>query len=260
MKNSCCLFLILLFVILPFSISSLTSCASSGIQQSKQKELAMANQRVGEEQYRNGNYTAALKSLLEAQKTLKDDPYLYNSLGLVYLAKNRTDLAEKHFKQALSIKPDYSRTRNNLGGVYMKQKKWALAIQTFEAVVSDLLYATPEMPLSNLGWIYYEQGLLKEAARYFNQALDIRPDFIYAVHGLASVYIQQHQYSKATAFIHDTLEKDPGIAVLHADRARIYQALGNYTKAKEAWNVVLKLVLPRSPLAKEARKGLSDLN
>ncbi len=250
MKNSCCLFLILLLI----------SCASSGIQQTKQKDLAMANQRVGEEHYRNGNYTAALKSLLEAEKTLKDDPYLHNSLGLVYLAKKRPDLAEKHFKQALAIKPDYSRARNNLGGVYMKQKKWDLAIQTFEAVVSDLFYTTPEMPLSNLGWIYFQQGLLKEAARHFNQALDIRPDFIYAVHGLASVYIRQHKYSQAIAFIHDALKKDPGIAVLHADLAKTYHALGNTQKAKDAWNIVLKLVPPRSPLAKEARKGLSVLH
>ncbi len=254
MRNPCCLFLTLLLTL------NFISCASSGMQQSKQKELAMANQRVGEEQYRNGNFTAALKNLLEAQKTLDDDPYLHNSLGLVYHAKGRSDLAEKHFNKALNIKPDFSWARNNLGVVYMKQKKWKLAIQTFETVVSDLLYATPEMPLSNLGWIYFEQGLFKHAEKYFNQALDTRPGFINALHGLASVYTRQHQYSKAIAFIHDALKKDPGIAVLHADLAKNYHALGNEQKAKNAWNIVLKLVPPRSPLAKEARKELSDLN
>ncbi|MFH2092121.1 MAG: tetratricopeptide repeat protein, partial [Pseudomonadota bacterium] len=217
MKHLFCLVLISLI---------LFSCAGSGKQEINQKEVAMATQQVGEEHYRNGRYTAALTSLLEAQKALPDDPYILNSLGLVYLAKDRPDLAQNHFKQALDLKPDYVQAQNNLGGAYMKLEQWDMAIKIFEAVASNLLYGTPEIPLSNLGWAYYNQNLLKQAKTYFNKSLDIRPNFINAVHGLASIHIKQQNYSQALEFIHDALKKDPGAAILHADLATTYEALG----------------------------------
>lgn len=236
------------------------SCATGNFeQQSKQKEIARATQRLGEEQYKNGNFTAALKNLLQAKKSLADDPYLHNSLGLVYLSKNRPDLAENHFKQALRHKPDYIQAKNNLGGTYMKQEKWEPAVQLFKEVSESLLYATPEKPLSNLGWVYFHQSMFKQARRYFDQALDIRPGFINAVHGIASIYIKQQDYSNAFSFLHAALERNPGAAVLHADLAIAYEATGNLSQARNAWNVVLNLVPEQSNLAKDARKNLSRL-
>ncbi|MFH2060135.1 MAG: tetratricopeptide repeat protein [Pseudomonadota bacterium] len=238
----------------------LASCAATDMQRINQKEVALATQQVGEEHYRNGRYTAALKNLLDAQKELSDDPFLHNSLGLVYLAKERADLAQTHFERALELKPDYIQAQNNLGGAYMKLEKWDLAISTYKIVVSSMLYATPEIPLSNLGWAYLNQSMFKQAENYFNQSLDIRPHFINAVHGLATIHIKQGNYSNALVFIHDALKKNPGVAILHADIAETYEALRDDQKAKNAWNVVLKLVPERSPLAKEAQKRLLNLN
>ena len=146
----------------------------------------MANQRIGVEYYNDGQYTAALKKLLEAHKTTPDDPYLLNSLGLVYLAKQRYDLAENQFKRVLELKPDYTQAKNNLGAVYLKQEKWDLAIKCFKAVSENLLYATPEMPLSNLGWAYFHQNMFGKSKFYFMESLEIRPNFLGAIHGLAS--------------------------------------------------------------------------
>ncbi|MBT7088796.1 pilus assembly protein PilF, partial [bacterium] len=137
MKNLISLFFVVLFMV---------SCVSKNMDVENKKEIALATQRLGEELYRNGNHTAALKNLLEAQKTIPNDPYLFNSLGLVYLVKFRNDLAEKSFKKALEFKPDYIRAKNNLGAAYMKQEKWDLAIQCFKEVSENLLYATPEIP------------------------------------------------------------------------------------------------------------------
>jgi len=247
----------ILAIIFMFLISA---CATNSITNTKRIEMAQATQRMGEEHYRSGNYTAALKSLLEAEKALSGNPYLHNSLALVYIVKERPGLAENHFKRALQLKPDYAQAQNNLGGVYMKQRKWDIAIQTFKKVASNLLYATPEMPISNIGWAYLQQNMFKQARSYFDKALDIRPDFINAVHGRASIYMKQQNHYKALEFIQTALKKDPGAPILHADLAKTYQALGKNQRAKNAWNVVLKSVPERSILAKEARKHLSGQN
>ena len=141
MKNLICLLFIFLFLI---------SCSSKNIDMENKKEIAIATQRLGEEYYNAGKYTAALKSLLESYNTIPNDPYLNNSLGLVYLARQRYDLAENSFKKALDLKADYIHAKNNLGAVYLKQKKWNLAIQCFEEVSENLLYATPEIPFMAL--------------------------------------------------------------------------------------------------------------
>ncbi|SDT87110.1 tetratricopeptide repeat protein [Desulfobacula phenolica] len=251
MKNLCYLFFAFFFMI---------SCASNNLHSENKRKIAAATQRVGEEYYNAGKYTAALKNLLEAQKIIPNDPYLHNSLGLVYLAKQRYDLAENEFKKALDLKADYSQAENNLGAVYLKQEKWNLAIKCFESVCENLLYSTPEIPLSNLGWAYFHQKMFKKAKQYFIQSMEIRPDFLIAVHGIASVYNETGYPSKAIEFLHRALEKNPGAAILHSDLAKAYEALKEFDKAQKAWKNVLKSVPETSSLAKEAQKHLFEMN
>lgn len=242
-----------------FAFLFLASCASRNMPSENQKEIAIATQRVGEQYYNSGRHTDALKNLLEAYETIPDDPYLNNSLGLVYLAKDRYALAETHFKKALDLKADYIQAKNNLGAAYFKQAKWAQAIVCFEEVSKNLLYATPEIPLSNLGLVYFHQKMYKKATLYFNKSLEIRHN-LFAVHGLALVYIETKDYTQAIDFLHHELEKDPGAAILHSDLAKAYEGISDFTKAKRAWEVVLKLEPETSPLAREAQKRLSKLN
>ena len=251
MKNLCYLFFALIFLV---------SCASKNLNTEHKKEIAIATQRLGEEYYNAGKFTAALKNLLEARKVLHNDPYLHNSLGLVYLAKERYDLAENQFKKALNLKPDYIHAKNNLGAAYLKQKKWNLAIQCFKEVLDNLLYATPEIPLSNLGWAYFHQKMYKTAKKYFRKSLEIRPDFLISIHGLASIYIETGYFSMAVDFLHHVLERKPGAAILHSDLAKVYEVLKDFDKARRSWNIVLKLVPETSSLAREAQKRLFELN
>ncbi|MCP3872815.1 MAG: tetratricopeptide repeat protein [Desulfobacteraceae bacterium] len=245
-----------------FASFFLISCASKSTTTNtrKKQEIATATQRVGEEYYNAGKYTIALKNLLEAHKTIPDDPYLNNSLGLVYMAKNRYDLAQNHFKKALKLNSDFSQAKNNLGATYLKQKKWALAIECFEEVSENLLYPTPEIPLSNIGWAYFHQKLFSKAKKYFKQSLEIRPNFLYSIHGLASIYIESGKHAQAIGFLHHKLKRNPGAAILHSDLAKAYEATNEFDKAKRSWNLVLKLVPEDSPLAKEAQKKLYNLD
>lgn len=237
----------------------LSSCASKNIDTQQEVKIARATMRLGQEYYNAGNYTAALKTLLESQKTIPDDPDLNNSLGLVYLAKERYNLAEEHLKKALKEKKDFIEAKNNLGAVYLKMEKWDTAITYFEEVSRDLLYPSPEIPLSNLGWAYFHQGLYKQSRYYFDEALMNNPEYLVAFHGIASILIQTKQYDKAQEMLHYQLKKQPGAAILHSDLARIYEEIKQYKQARRSWNLVLKLAAPNSSLARDAQKKLLEL-
>ena len=251
MKNLCRLILALFFLV---------SCASRSMEDEKKIQIGRDTYRIGVEYYNAGNDTAALKNLLEAENFIPDDPYLHNSLGLVYLAKKKYKLAQDQFKTALEIKPDYSDAKNNLGVAYLKQEQWDLAIQCFQEVSENLLYPTPEMPMANIGAVYLRQGRIEKAEVYFKKALEIKPDFLWAIHGLASIYIENGYYDLAIRFLHRSLKKDPGAAILHSDLAKVYEALKEYDKAKKAWTIVIKLVPETSSLGREARQHLFEMN
>ena len=195
----------LIYVVL-VSIFFLVSCTAN-LELRKNQEQALRN--LGEAYIREGAYTTALRKLLEAEKLYAEDPYLQYDLGLVYMAKERVDLAIHHFKKAVQIKPDYTPAKNSLGVAYLAQKKWDDAIACFKEITGDLLYATPHYPLSNLGWAYYNKKEYRLAEKYYQDALKIEPKFVIALRGLGLTYLKMGRISEAVATLEKVIELAP---------------------------------------------------
>jgi tetratricopeptide (TPR) repeat protein len=56
------------------------SCATTNIKVQKQQGEALRN--LGEEYYRRGDYTSALRELLKSEALYPEDPFLQNDLGI----------------------------------------------------------------------------------------------------------------------------------------------------------------------------------
>ena len=72
--------------------------------QERRKKQARMTRTLGEAYMQQGNFTESLKELLKAEKLYSDDHLLHNDLGLAYMAKERFDKAEFHFKKAIDIR------------------------------------------------------------------------------------------------------------------------------------------------------------
>ena len=92
--------LVTLLLILVFS-----GCGNYNVK--KDKNLYRAHLRMGVSFLATGNFRAALNSLLKAKKLREDDPQLFNALGLAYLGLGDLKDAEKSFKKAIQLKPDF---------------------------------------------------------------------------------------------------------------------------------------------------------
>ena len=80
----------------------ITSC--TGQDPNRNKRIAEAKRDVGEAYMRQGNYTAALRELLEAEKLNPEDHIVHNDLGICYMNKKRMADAIAHFKKAVAIR------------------------------------------------------------------------------------------------------------------------------------------------------------
>lgn len=228
------------------------SCATANMDVQKQQGEALRN--LGEEYYKQGDYTSALKELLKAKALYPDDAFLQNDLGLTYKAKKRLDLAAKHFKKALDIKPDYAPAKNNLGTVYLDKKEWDTAIKYFKEVSENMLYATPHIALANLGWAYHNKKEYTLSETYYLKALDLDPKFINALRGLGLTYIAMGRSSEAKEILEKAVKDYPKFAPLYDDLAKVYVISHDYEKALDAYHKVIELA-PDSGMAREAEKA-----
>jgi tetratricopeptide (TPR) repeat protein len=85
----------------------------------------------------------AAQSLTQFQKALKtaeaeketDIAPIYNAMGYAYFAQEQFDLAIRHYKEALKLKPDYVTAFNNLGHAYERKNLMAQALEAYEQVL-----------------------------------------------------------------------------------------------------------------------------
>jgi len=238
-------YLILVFIVM-------VGCSSHTKEQAK---IAIATRALGEAYMTQGNHRAALRELDNAQKITPNDPFLQYDLGLVYMALEKYDQAEIHLKKAIEIKSDYTAAMNSLGAVLMKQKRWDAAISFFKRTADSLLYTTPHYPLSNMGWAYLGKKDYMRAETSFKKALKAKPDFINAIHGLATTYLSTGQVQRSQKLLNKAISKFPGVPIFHADFAKALEMEGQFSMAKRAWKLVIDLA-PDSELADEARQRL----
>ena len=227
----------------------LSSCTTENIEEQKFK--AEANRELGEEYMRHGKFRNALKELLKAEALYPDDYLLQDNLGLTYHYLGKQDLAIPHFKKALELNEDYMPARNNLGNAYAAQKEWNKAIEQYKIVASDLIYATPEFPLSNLGFAYYQIGEYDLSERYYQKALKINPQFVNALLGLAKTYLATGRIPVAVAKLEKAARISPQSAFVHFELANAYRMGKEYEKAFATYQKVMQLE-PDSPVADQA--------
>ncbi len=241
--------------VLVIVLCGILSCTANLGEQKKQEE---ASRNLGEAYYKRGNYTAALREFLKAESIYSKDPFLQNDLGLAYKAKQRPDLAIQHFKKALEINPDYAPATNNLGAVYLDEGQWDTAIKYFKSVLRNLLYATPQLPLANLGWAYYNKKEYHLAEKYYRESLDLKPKFFYAMRGLGLTYMAMGKLDNAAQILESALKDYPKADLLYLDLGKLYTLSGDDEKALAAYQKIIE-VAPDSDMAEKAKQAIQNI-
>ena len=233
--------------------------------QQKQKKQAVAYRELAEAYMVERQYTLALKELLKAEKLEPEDALIHNDLGLVYMMKDRLDLSAKHFKRAIAIKPDYPEAANNLATALIKQEKWDEAISYLKPLADNMVYATPQYALLNLGWAYFHKEDYVQAEKYYKLCIKHYDDgfpkdisYIYALGGLGRTYIATNQIAEALSFLGKAAKWAPTVPETYFYMGRAYEKAGQPKDAKMAYLKVID-VAPDSDIANRAARAALKL-
>ena len=224
----------------------------------RKQALAEATRNVGEAYLGGGNLIAALRELKKAEALSPEDPITQFDLGLTYYYRDRYDQAIEHLQRAIQLKPDYAPAINTLGNTYSAMGQWDKAIETYEKIIEDAFYGTPHFALSNMGVAYYHKKDYAQAEHYFLEALQLNPDFINALAGLGTMYIDQGRYDEAVVKLARAVRKDPKVGKLHFELGRAYRGQGDTVQARAEFAKAAELA-PDTPLAADAQKELKKI-
>ena len=104
----------------------------------------------------------------------KGSAVMLNKTGIAYHQMLQLNLAEKYYRLALRVDPQYAEAINNLGTVYYAKKSYRRAVNQYKK--SLRLNPQSASVWSNLGTCYFARKEYARAADALRQALKLDPE------------------------------------------------------------------------------------
>jgi len=181
------------------------------------------------------------EALTWAEAALRLNPHRAQIYGIradAQIELGRYDQAEATLQQMVDLRPDlssYSRISylrelhgDRPGAITAMQKAVAAGGPTAE----NRLWAQVQ-----LGHLYFNQADLENAERNYRQALQIRPDYVPALAGLARVRAAQGRYEAAIGAYEGIVERLPWPQFVTA-LGQLYQLTGRPAEAQQQYELV----------------------
>jgi type IV pilus assembly protein PilF len=238
-------------------VTILAGCASDA----ELREKASGHISIGKAQIQAGQFTPALKELLEAEKLTPNDPAVHYFLGIAYERKGFVDDAIKEFQKAIALKPDYSEAQNYLGTVYLNRGRYEEAILCFNRALANPLYETPSVPLYNMGRAYKAKGDLKGASASFSEAIRKEPNtnlLPVLELNLGVIEYEEGLYFEAEKNLTRSIGRASNLIEGHYWLGMTQVQLGKRKEAAESFKKVIQLA-PESDWAVKSREKLMRL-
>ncbi|HOF04232.1 MAG TPA: tetratricopeptide repeat protein [Syntrophales bacterium] len=245
-----------LALLVGLTVLALLAACTTGAQ--KRRERAESHLNLGSAYVEAGDYTAALKELLAAEKNNPDNPRIHYYLAIAYYGKGHNELAAAAAEKAVRLKKDYSTAYNLLGTIYYSQGKYDLAIQAFNKALADVLYETPALSLYNLGKAYSRRGDYLKALEKYQEAgtKDTRRELIPLIEmETGKVKLAQGDSEAAVFHLKKATELAPVLVEAYYWLGESYQKQRKNREARQAYETVIRLS-PQSEFGTKARKAL----
>ena len=165
------------------------------------RKVAELNTQIAIQHLKEQDYELALKKLEKAIDADANYADSYNALGIVYSRIGETEKADNNFQRSLRIEGNNPLTLNNYGQFLCKNGDPEKGQDMFQRAISNPLYRTPEIALTNAGTCALDQGMTEQAEKYFRSALEKNPRIPLALLQMANITFDSGRHLPARGYI-----------------------------------------------------------
>jgi tetratricopeptide (TPR) repeat protein len=175
----------------------------------------------------------------EQVRLAPQDPKAQVELGLTLHQAKRNDEARQAFEKAAELGPDDLEPINELVGMDLADKRYAVAMQR----VQQELQKRPDsaMVLFMEARIYAAQKDWARAESAARQAIGLDAKFAPAYDLLISVYREENKLPQAISELEASLVKDPNSQRTLLTMSLVYEQMKDYAKARDTYEKLLAL-------------------
>ena len=127
----------------------------------------------------------------------KGSAVLLNKTGIAYHQMLQLELAERYYRLALRVNPQYSEAVNNLGTVFYAKKSYRRAVNQYKKALR--LNDQSASIWSNLGTGYFARKEYEHAAEAFQKALMLDPE-VFETRNTQGVLLQDRSVEELAKF------------------------------------------------------------
>ncbi len=191
---------------------------------------------IGSSYQKLGNNKKAVEIFLHILNLDNKNISAYNNLGNVFKTMKIFDEAEKNYKKALEINPDFVNTITNYGNLCFELNNYEDAIKNFKKAIT--IDNKAMQAYYNLGLVYQSIGDFKKAIENFEIVLKLSPS-----HTNADKMISRlTKYSKNHPHIKQMEEKINDIKLKEFQKSHLYFALGKAYEDFDDFNTSFKYI------------------
>ena len=161
------------------------------------EQAAIANMKMALEYMRTNNLAQARDRIERALGEAPENANVEETAGLVYERLNDLPKAKHAFSAAARLAKNDPDILNSYAGFLCRTGKTADGEKLFIEVAKNPVYRTPEVALLNAGVCVGSAGDVVDSERYFNRALNIKPNMPEALLQLGNLAYSRGDYKQA---------------------------------------------------------------
>jgi len=242
----------------PFALFLLVFLTSGCGATAKHRKEAETHYMLGVSYLREHNPTLALRELQIAEKKDAGNADVQNTLAQAYQQKNAFPEAERHYLRAIRIDRDNPTYQNNLAALYLDMGRWDDAIRHFRKAADNLLFSSPEVALTGIGYAHFQKGEYLDAIAACKEALNFNPRYAQAHLQLGEAYYALGKTGPAIESYRHALTLSPNYTLAHYRLGQAHMKLKQHQEAVACFREVLRLS-PDSELGRSVAEYINIL-
>jgi type IV pilus assembly protein PilF len=181
--------------------SQQTTDTTGNLGQEKRDSPAKIYVEMGIAYMRDGQTAVAMQKLKKALEVDEKSPQAHNVIGILYQRLGDIERAEKHYDRAVALDSRDPYIRNARGSFLCALGRFTDAIDDFEQALSNPLYPTPWVALTNAGLCIDRSGDNAKGEYFLRRALTANPTYPPALIKMAEVSLHQTKNLSARAYL-----------------------------------------------------------